>query len=97
MNTHRPTIEHAYDQLVGGSRPERDIAQARTAYIATANRFVNAFGAFIATGVPLDPGTNPRHVNAWTRADIAAVLELHTALGEMIRARRAYDGLHRNR
>jgi hypothetical protein len=44
-----------------------------------------------------DSGVNDRHVRNWTRGDVAAVVELHAALGEVIRTRRSYDSIRRNR
>jgi hypothetical protein len=65
-------------------------------YIAAARRFVRAFAAVLAVGVPIDPGT-PAQVRDWTPADISALRELHEALGEMLAGRRRWDGLRRSR
>lgn len=37
---------------MGSIRPEREDAQARTAYLAAARRFVDALAGYVATGVP---------------------------------------------
>ncbi|GAA4606331.1 hypothetical protein BJY16_005775 [Actinoplanes octamycinicus] len=75
---------------MGTTRPERELPLARTRYVAAARRFVRAFAGVLARGVPIDPGP-PGHPRDWTRADVAALQELHTALGEMLTARRGWD------
>ncbi|MFF5291918.1 hypothetical protein [Paractinoplanes globisporus] len=75
---------------MGSTRPEREQTQARTAYIAAARRFVDAFAATLAAGVPFDPG-KPGQVREWTAQDVGALRELHAALGEVLDRRRAWD------
>ncbi|WP_412743704.1 hypothetical protein [Krasilnikovia sp. MM14-A1004] len=40
--------------------------------------------------MPIDPGP-PGAVRDWDRGDIAALRELHEALGEMLSARQSWD------
>ncbi|MEU4421073.1 hypothetical protein AB0F81_10625 [Actinoplanes sp. NPDC024001] len=79
---------------MGTTRPEREEPLARAAYVAAARRFVQAVSALLARGVPIDPGA-PGQVRDWTAADVAVLQELYGSLGEMIRARRFWDGLRR--
>jgi hypothetical protein len=74
-------LAHTYDGGVGNSRAEREEPLARTAYVAAARRFVTAFSAVLASGVPIDPGRPPDKAPGWTAAHIAALRELHAALG----------------
>jgi hypothetical protein len=78
---------------VGNTRAEREEPLARTAYVAAARRFVTASASVLALGVPIDPGQPPRPEPAWTAAHIAALRELHAALGAMLNARRQWDAL----
>jgi hypothetical protein len=64
--------------------------------VAAARRFVHAFTALLARGVPIDPG-RPDQVRDWTAEDVAVLREVHTALGEMLTARQHWDGLRRSR
>jgi hypothetical protein len=50
----------------------------------------------LARGVPTDPGREVK-VRDWTAADVAVLRELHEALGQMLDARREWDGLRRRR
>ncbi|MEU4689083.1 hypothetical protein [Actinoplanes sp. NPDC023714] len=77
-------------------RPERELPLARTTYVAAARRFLQAMSGVLARGVPIDPG-HPDRIRDWGAQDVAALRELHTALGEMLEARRAWDGLRRHR
>lgn len=80
---------------VGNTRAEREEPLARTTYVAAARRFVRAFASVLALGVPIDPG-RAGQVRGWTGADVAALRELHAALGEMLAARRSWDELRRH-
>jgi hypothetical protein len=83
-----------YDCLVGSTRPEREEPLARTAYVAAARRFVNAWAALLAQGVPIDSG-DPGHVRNWTAADVAVLQEVNAALDRMLATRRSWDALRR--
>lgn len=82
---------------MGSTRPEREDARARTAYLAAARRFVAALGGYVATGVPLAPRGSTRELPPWGRADVAALLELREALDAVINTRRSYDAGQRQR
>jgi hypothetical protein len=90
-----PAVVHTYDDGVGNTRAEREEPLARTAYVAAARRFVTASASVLALGVPIDPGQPPRPVPAWTAEHVAALRELHAALGAMLTARRHWDALRR--
>jgi hypothetical protein len=81
---------------MGSTRPEREIARARAAYVGAAERFVSAVGLFVATGVPLGPRSGDTELPAWSRADVTALLTLEAALAELISTRRMYDGMRRH-
>lgn len=81
---------------MGSTRPEREEPLARTRYVAAAHRFVGAFTALLARGVPFDPG-RAGHVREWSAEDIAVLRELHAALGEVLSSRRSWDAVRRTR
>lgn len=81
--------------IMGGTRPEREDARAQTAYIAATRRYLAALSDVHATGVPLVArgGTVPP---SWNHVDVLVMLELHAALGELLRTRRSYDAGRRS-
>jgi hypothetical protein len=81
---------------MGSTRPKRQLPLARTAYVSAARRFARAFTALLAHGVPIAPGREPS-VREWTAQDVAVLRELHEALGQMLKTRREWDGLRRDR
>ncbi|WP_328475807.1 hypothetical protein OHA21_20295 [Actinoplanes sp. NBC_00393] len=81
---------------MGNTRPERQAPLARSRYVAAARRFVRAYATLLARGVPIDPGRDVK-VRDWTAVDVAVLRELHEALGQMLDARREWDGLRRHR
>jgi hypothetical protein len=82
---------------VGNTRPEREDARARTTYVVAARRFVAALGNYVASGVPLAPRGSNRDLPPWERAHVAAGLELQAALDDLIKTRKAYDSMRRQR
>ena len=81
---------------MGGTRGDREDARARTEYVAAARRYVQAVAGYVAVGVPLEPGPQ-RELPPWSRAHVAALLELQEALAALIRTRRTYDSERRRR
>ncbi|GAB1644318.1 hypothetical protein KRMM14A1259_47410 [Krasilnikovia sp. MM14-A1259] len=75
---------------MGSVSPEREEPLARTRHVAAARRYLSAVASVQAVGVPIDPGP-PGAVRDWDRNDIAALRELHEALGEMLSARQSWD------
>ncbi|WP_412753942.1 hypothetical protein [Krasilnikovia sp. M28-CT-15] len=51
----------------------------------------------MTTGVPLAPRVSGGELPPWSRADVAALLELHAAAGVLIDTRRTYDAVRRFR
>ena len=82
--------------IVGSTRPEREDARARTAYVASARRFAGAMGAFATAGVPVVPRGSSHELPMWERYDVEVMLELQAALNELIATRRAYDAGRRS-
>lgn len=66
------------------------IQQARTAYIAAIRRYLAALRDVHAAGVPL-VARGGTVLPSWSRVDVQVMLELHAALGELLRTRRSYD------
>lgn len=66
----------------------------RARYIGTSDRFAKAFMAVYRAGPPLDPGDGPEPTQ-WTRQHVTDLLELQTALADMLDARKTWDGLRR--
>lgn len=79
---------------MGSTRPEREEPLARTRYVAAARRYLEAVSAVLAAGVPIDPGA-PGAVRNWTARDVAALRELHAALGDLLDTRRSWDARRR--
>lgn len=83
---------------MGGDKPEREEARARTAYVVAARRFSAAVASFVATGVPIAPrSSSDTALPPWQRVDIAVMLELQEALAELIRTRKTYDLMRQHR
>jgi hypothetical protein len=70
--------------------------RARTAYVVAVRRYIAAVGNVLAAGVPLAAGGSGQDLPAWSRVHVQVMLELHAALGELIRARRSYDAGRRH-
>lgn len=92
--------EHVYERfstlaVMGGTRPEREDARARTAYVAATRRYLAALSDVQAAGVPL-VARGGTALPSWSRVDVQVMLELHAALGELIRTRRSYDAGRRS-
>jgi hypothetical protein len=76
---------------MGSTRPEREDARARTAYVTAAGRFTAAMRNYVAVGVPIMARGSGRELPSWGRAEVAVMLELQAALADLIKTRRAYD------
>lgn len=80
--------------MVGQRNPDRQLREARVAYIGAAGRFQRALTAFDNSGMPMDPGPDPEP-RPWTAEQIATLLDLRDALAEVIDTRRTWDGMRR--
>lgn len=77
------------------SRRGQDLQAARRRLVEASRRLLIAQIAIAGRGVPVGvPEDGP--VPPWDRADVAAVLEIHAAWGELVDARRTYDQLTRS-
>ncbi len=81
----------SYPAGMGSTRPEREDARARVAYVTAAERFTAAMRDFVAVGVPIVARGPDRKLPGWGRAEVTVMLELQAALAELIKTRRAYD------
>jgi hypothetical protein len=74
---------------------DRDLRQARLAYVAAVRRLHTAMDRFGAADVPLDPGPGAEP-KPWTAYHIAAVREVTEAFVEVFNRRRTWDGMRRD-
>jgi hypothetical protein len=79
---------------VGPIRHDRDLHQARFAYLAAVRRLDNALRQFDASDIPMDPGPG-REPRAWTADYVALLRELVAAFTAVLDRRRTWDGLRR--
>jgi hypothetical protein len=71
---------------------DRELVEARTAYVAAWRRLEQALHGFHAVGVPLDPGPSHEPV-PWGREHVRAVSAVATAWTDLVRTRKRWDGL----
>jgi hypothetical protein len=79
---------------VGERNRDRQLAEARVAYVAAVRRFDQALRRFDESDIPLDPGTG-RDPYPWTAEHVKILRALHTAIAETIDARRSWDMMRR--
>ncbi|GAA1025773.1 hypothetical protein GCM10009557_01010 [Virgisporangium ochraceum] len=74
---------------------DRDLRQARLAYVAAVRRLDAAMDHFGAADVPLDPGpgSDPK---PWTAHHLAAMREVTEAFVDVFNRRRTWDGMRRD-
>jgi hypothetical protein len=77
---------------VGTNSHDRDLRQARLAYVAAVRRLEVAMDRLGAAEVPLDPrpGVEPR---PWTTQHVAVMREVAEAFAQVVNRRRAWDGM----
>lgn len=81
--------------MAGDRSGSPDVRAARRRLVEASRRLLIAQMTVAGRGVPVGvPENEP--VPRWDRADIATVLEIHAAWGELITARRAYDQITRS-
>jgi|SoiMethySBSTD1v2_1073268.scaffolds.fasta_scaffold02736_13 hypothetical protein len=71
---------------------DRDLRQARLAYVAAVRQFDAAAERFAVAEVPLEPGPGPEP-RPWTAADVDVMRDLAAAVVALVNRRRAWDGL----
>jgi len=79
-----------YYLVVGGTNPQRELSQARTAYIAAVRDWRAALATYVTEPPPLASRTE-QDLPAWSRDDVQLMLALHDALSRLVSARRTYD------
>jgi hypothetical protein len=82
--------------VVGERRHDRQLAEARTAYVAAVFRLLKAMDAFNGSAFPLDPGgaSNVDPV-PWSRRHVAIAQALEAGWRDVLRTRKTWDGLRR--
>jgi hypothetical protein len=81
-------------QGVGERRHDRQLAEARSAYMAAVFRLLKAMNAFDGSAFPLDPGSE-RDPMPWSRKHVAIAQALEAGWRDVLRTRRTWDGLRR--
>jgi hypothetical protein len=79
---------------VGERSRERQLAEARLAYLAAVRRLDTATQRFNSCGITMNPGPGPEPV-PWTRDQVRDILAVSQALREVIHRRRMWDELRR--
>ena len=80
---------------MGSRNHDRELRQARAAYIGAVRRLNAAMHQFDESGIPLDPGAGPLPY-PWTVRHVQIMQEVHGAFGLVINRRREWDGLRRD-
>ena len=73
---------------------DRELRQARAAYVGAVRRLDVAMRQFDESGIPLDPGPGPEPY-PWSARHVRIMLEVSGAFALVISRRREWDGLRR--
>jgi hypothetical protein len=79
---------------VGERRHDRQLAEARTAYVAAVLRLLKAMNAFDGSAFPLDPGSEWDPA-PWSRKHVEIARALEAGWRDVLRMRRTWDALRR--
>lgn len=79
---------------MGERNRDRQLAEARVAYVAAVRRFDAAMKRFDDSDVPLDPGPG-REPYRWTAEHVKIMTAVAVAVREVIGTRRTWDMLRR--
>ncbi|WP_203927944.1 hypothetical protein [Virgisporangium ochraceum] len=74
---------------------DRDLRQARLAYVAAVRRLDIALDHLGVADVPLDPGPSSEPT-PWTAQHVAVMREVTEAFVEVFNRRRTWDGMRRD-
>jgi hypothetical protein len=77
---------------VGTNSHDRDLRQARLAYIGAVRRLDAAMRDLGVADIPMDPGPGPEP-RPWTARHVAVIAEAAAALNSVLDRRRAWDRL----
>ena len=73
---------------------DRDLRQARLAYVGAVHRLHAAVDHVGATDIPIDPGPGSEPI-PWTATHVAVLREAAAAFAELVERRRSWDQLRR--
>lgn len=79
---------------MGTNSHDRDLRQARLAYVAAVRRLDDAMHHLGVCDLPLDPGSGPEP-RPWTAQHVAVLTETASAIAALLERRRAWDRLRR--
>jgi hypothetical protein len=79
---------------MGSRNHDRELRQARAAYINAVRRLDTAMRNFDNSGIPLDPGPAPEPY-PWSPRHVLIMQELAGAAVSIVDRRREWDGLRR--
>lgn len=79
---------------MGERRHDRQLAEARNAYVAAVLRLLKAMNAFDGSAFPLDPGSASDPA-PWSRKHVEIALALEAGWRDVLRTRKSWDGLQR--
>jgi hypothetical protein len=80
---------------VGERSHDRQLTEARTAYVAAVFRLLKAMDAFNASAFPLDSGSGTDHPVPWSREHVAIAQALEAGWRDVLRTRKTWDALRR--
>jgi hypothetical protein len=81
--------------VVGERSHDRQLTEARTAYVAAVFRLLKAMDAFNGSAFPLDPSSGTDHPAPWSRKHVAIARALEAGWRDVQRTRKTWDGLRR--
>jgi len=83
-----------YARLVGERNRDRQLVEARLAYVAAVRRLDRALRRFDESGIPMDPGPG-REPFPWTPEQVRLILAVSQGFRDVIDRRRTWDELRR--
>lgn len=81
---------------MGERNPDRQLREARTAYVAAARRASHALERFDNSGMAMDPGPDPAAPIEWTPEQRNIIRAATHAFLEVVERRDEWDGLRRD-
>lgn len=79
---------------MGERNRDRQLRDARIAYLGAVRRLDQALRAFDDSGMPMDPGPGPEPL-PWTHEQVRIIVATANAFREVVEKRREWDGLRR--
>lgn len=81
---------------MGERNRDRQLREARTAYVAAVRRLDKALQEFDNSGTPMDPGPDPNNPLPWTPEQCKIAMQAAAAFRDVVERRREWDGLRRD-